>query len=130
MADGAADVGGLAGGGLGSMFGPIGTAFGSSLGKGLGAALGGDSGGPLVSSASAATYGTTLGNTGWSINFGAGNQTATPTSTSNAQYPVDRQANPLGTSLAPVQAGLGLPPWATVALLVVIGWKIFKGKLA
>ena len=59
----------------------------------------GASGGPpSFSNPSAASYGTTLGNDGWSINFGSGTQIATPSETNSASYP--QQQNPL-TQLQP-----------------------------
>lgn len=78
--------------------------------------FGGGAGGmPSFSNPSAASYGTTLGNDGWSINFGAGTQIATPTESNTASYP-QQQQNPLndlqpqyqlGNQVAPVQAGSG-----------------------
>ena len=66
---------------------------------------------PTFSNPSAASYGTTLGNDGWSINFGSGTQIATPSETNTASYP--QQQNPLndlqpqyaiGNQAAPMQA--------------------------
>ena len=49
--------------------------------------------------ASAASYGTTIGNDGWSINFGSGSQTANPVKTTTSSYPQEK--NPL-SALQPV----------------------------
>lgn len=68
----------------------------------------GMSGGPpSFSNPSAASYGTTLGNDGWSINFGSGTQIATPSETNSASYP--QQQNPL-TALQPVSVIPGSEP--------------------
>jgi hypothetical protein len=56
---------------------------------------GGGGGGGGFTSPSAASYGTTIGNDGWSINFGSGSQIATPSETNTASYP--QQANPLAS---------------------------------
>jgi len=62
---------------------------------------------PGFTSPSAASYGTTLGNDGWSINFGSGSQIATPSETNTASYP--QEANPLASlqprQILPGQAG-------------------------
>ena len=62
------------------------------------AGAGASGGPPSFSNPSAASYGTTLGNDGWSINFGSGTQIATPSETNSASYP--QQQNPL-TQLQP-----------------------------
>lgn len=83
----------------------------------------GASGGPpTFSNPNAASYGTTLGNDGWSINFGSGTQIATPTETNTASYP--QQRNPLndlqpqyaiGDQAAPMQAS------STVLVALALG---------
>lgn len=50
--------------------------------------------------ASAASYGTNIGNDGWSINFGSGSQTTEQVKTTTSTYPTEQ--NPL-TALQPVQ---------------------------
>lgn len=56
-------------------------------------------GGMGQTDASSATYGTTIGDDGWSINFGSGSQVATPTKTTNETYSdagmTQSQPNPL-----------------------------------
>lgn len=128
MAGAAGDAGGLLGSAAGSFLGPFGSALGGGLGKGLGAALGGDGGGPLVSGATAATYGTTLGNDGWVLNFGSGAQWSSPTSTAGATYAPDQTPNMLGTLLPAQQAGYSPPGWIIVAVLAAVAWKFYRGK--
>ncbi len=104
------------------------SSFASSLGGGIGNGIGDAiSGGnaPLLSSASSATYGTTIGNDGWVINFGSGTQWASPVSTSSASYPPDAQPNPL-TGLGPQQAGYGGGTLAMVAIAGLLAYKFFK----
>ena len=67
----------------------LGTAYLKSQGSG---SAGGDgsgfmgAAGPSLSDASAKTYGTTIGDDGWSINFGSGSQMAAPVKTTSASY--------------------------------------------
>ena len=125
---GAADVGGAVGGGLGSFFGPLGSSIGAGLGKGLGSAIGGEGGGPISSGATAATYGTMLGNDGWSVNF-SGQQVAMPSSNKTASYPADQTPNPLMYP-QPVQAGMGGGSgWLAVAVLAFVALKLIKGAM-
>ena len=95
---GEAQLGSALGGALGSIWGPAGASIGGSLGGALGgvAAAPGSGGpdGPDFHDATSATYGTSLGNDGWSINFGGGTQIATPTSSQTGSYPTT-QRNPL-----------------------------------
>ena len=82
---------------------------------------------PTFSNPSAASYGTTIGNDGWSINFGAGTQIATPSETNSASYP--QQQNPLN-QLQPVQQlgqvnAAGMDP-QTLLLLAVGGLVLVK----
>ena len=86
---------------------------------------------PSFSNPSAASYGTTIGNDGWSINFGSGTQIATPSKTTSASYP-QQQQNPL-TQLQPqyVLPDPGAAPLAgmdsqTLLLLAVGGLVLVK----
>lgn len=84
---------------------------------------GGAGGTPSFSNPSAASYGTTLGNDGWSINFGSGTQIATPSETNTASYP--QQQNPLN-DLQPRQqfadqAGYGSGTDAQTLLMLAVG---------
>lgn len=107
----------------GDPFSSFASSLGSGIGNGIGDAIGGGSA-PLLSSASSATYGTTIGNDGWVINFGAGNQWASPVSSKAATYAPERP-NPL-TGLNPQQAGYG-GSLAMLAVAAVIAIK-FLGK--
>lgn len=57
-------------------------AKGSAGGSGFMGGMGGSS----MTDASSATYGTTIGDDGWSLNFGSGAQTASPVKTTNETY--------------------------------------------
>ena len=105
------------------------SSLGGGIGNGIGDALGGGSS-PLLSSASSATYGTTIGNDGWIINFGSGAQWASPVSTSSASYPPDAQPNPFTgftggpQQRPPMQAGYG--GGNTLGMLAIAGLLAFK----
>ena len=77
----------------------VGAAYVNSSNK-AGSGGGGGAGGMGFSTASAASYGTTIGNDGWSVNIGDGTQTANPTESNSASYPTEQ--NPL-TALQPRQ---------------------------
>lgn len=79
--------------------------------------------------ASAASYGTNIGNDGWSINFGSGSQTTEQVKTTTSTYPTEQ--NPL-SALQPVQVlpdqaagyGMGLSTqdmllWGVGALVLI-----------
>ena len=89
---------------------------------------GGSGGPPSFSNPSAASYGTTLGNDGWSINFGAGTQIATPSETNTASYP--QQQNPLNNLQPqyqlPDQAGAAQASSSTLVLLALGGLVLVK----
>lgn len=123
----AGDAGGLLGSAAGSFLGPFGSALGGGLGKGLGQALGGDGGGPLISGATAATYGTTLGNDGWVINFGSGAQWSSPSSSASSAYTPDQTPNALGT-LAANQAGYSPPLWVMASVAALLAWKFYRRR--
>lgn len=85
---------------------------------------------PSYSNPSAATYGTSIGNDGWAINFGSGNQTANPTKRTTDSYVTPPPAsNPLGVGgqyagdFAPVAAGLDVQ---TLLLLGLGGLVLVK----
>lgn len=90
---------------------------------------GGAGGMPTFSNPNAASYGTTLGNDGWSINFGSGTQIATPSETNTASYP-QQQQNPLNDLqpqyTVPAQAGYGSGGSMTLVLLALGGVVLVK----
>ncbi|MEO8805849.1 MAG: hypothetical protein ABI433_07195 [Burkholderiaceae bacterium] len=67
---------------------------------GAGGISGGGDNGMNFQTASAASYGTNIGNDGWSINFGSGSQTTEQVKTTTSTYPTEQ--NPL-SALQPVQ---------------------------
>lgn len=81
-----------------------------------------------MSAPTAATYGTQLGNDGWSINFGSGDLSASPSETNSATYPT--QTNPLSAvqpmQLLPSPGGIGGLSIETMALLGVGGLVAIK----
>lgn len=123
-------IGTVAGGAIGTFFGvpEVGAALGGAVGGFADPPpLPGSGGGSGFTSASAASYGTTIGNDGWAINFG-GEQYASPTKTTTASYPTE--PNPL-TALQPVQVmpgqadQLGLGMSTQSILLIAVGLLVF-----
>lgn len=98
-------------------------------GGGSGASGGGQDNSMRFDTASAASYGTNIGNDGWSINFGSGSQTTEQVKTTTSTYPTEQ--NPLSAlqpvTVLPDQAagyGMGLSTqdmllWGVGALVLI-----------
>lgn len=101
--------------------------FGSSLGKGITGAL---TPAPAISGAQSAAYGTSIGNDGWTINFG-GSQIAS-TTTSKAQ-PVDARPDYLGIRPGPADqvapsltTQAGMNPLLLLVVAGAVAIKVFR----
>ena len=102
------------------------------------------SGPPPPSSASLATYGTSIGNDGWIVTFGDGAGVSTTAGPRATNYPgpratdyPDRQpdwlgnqfeADSYGGELRPLQAGYSMPMWAIAGVLAVLAVRAIRSK--
>lgn len=100
--------------------------FGSGLGQGVGDGIGGSmKPAPSVSGAQLATYGTTIGNDGWTVNFGNAASVSSAGGLKSNSAPPMQQADYLGLGQArPQQAGV--TTWLGLALLGVVAVKLIK----